>query len=439
MPQTSNTGVSDAGDDLVNHDNAPLIIICTSGTSGDITPFVTLGRWITDRGHQVVIFLPKFHESMVSNLGISYHFIDKYQEFESTLNNPDLWNERKGLTVVWNGLSPNLEVMSEFVRNIPKVRSCIILCHPTLVPTAAIARAIREDLRIVCAYLAPSIFCSIHDLLTIGSLRIPSWFPKQMSMIMWRLGQKIFVDSTTLPSLNAIREKHKLPAVRKFFQHMFTAPDASVGLFPSWYASTQSDWPQYFTECDFIIPSSDQMELSPELEQFLLGPPPIVFTPGTGHRHAEHYFKMALNTLIRLGRRGVFITPYREQLPKSLPAYVIWQAHVPFSTLLPRAAAVVHHGGIGTTAEAFRAGIPQLIVPYAYDQFDNGIRAKRFGVAEVLLAKHLSIRRMHKKLDYLLSSNDVIKACMEVRERSTEKKEVHWLINRVEEALFRPS
>jgi rhamnosyltransferase subunit B len=161
-----------------------------------------------------------------------------------------------------------------------------------------------------------------------------------------------------------------------------------------------------------------------------------VFTPGTGHRHAARYFSAAATVLSRLGRRGVFVTPYTSQLPDSLPPNIIWQAQVPFSALLPRAAAVVHHGGIGTTAEAFRAGIPQLIVPFAYDQFENGLRAKRIGVADVLLAKRLSCRRMQKQLEGLLVSEQVKQACHAVARKMAQKPEPAWLLDRIEAALF---
>lgn len=145
---------------------------------------------------------------------------------------------------------------------------------------------------------------------------------------------------------------------------------------------------------------------------------------------------MALEALKRLGRRGLFITPHLAQLPDPLPPSVIWQAHVPFSSLLPRVAAVVHHGGIGTTAEAFRAGTPQLIVPFAYDQFDNGLRAKRLGDADVLLAKRLSVWGLQKKLAQIVDSNDVKRACRTIAQRMDQKLQLSWLLEQTEAALL---
>ena len=180
----------------------------------------------------------------------------------------------------------------------------------------------------------------------------------------------------------------------------------------------------------FHVAGGDRAGLSVELEAFLAaGDAPIVFTPGTGHRHAAAFFDAALLALRRLGRRGIFVTPHAAQLPPALPDSVLWQAHAPFAALLPRVAALAHHGGVSTTADAMRAGIPQLIVPFAYDQFDNGLRAKRLGVAEVLLARRLSGARMHERLRRLLAAPSVRQSCRELAARMAGRsRRVRWIV-----------
>ena len=90
---------------------------------------------------------------------------------------------------------------------------------------------------------------------------------------------------------------------------------------------------------------------------------------------SRRWLARALLATRRLGRRAVLLTPHREQVPP-LPADALWLPYVALGTLLPHSAALVHHGGIGTTAEALRAGVPQVIVPLAYDQFDNAARVE---------------------------------------------------------------
>ena len=68
----------------------------------------------------------------------------------------------------------------------------------------------------------------------------------------------------------------------------------------------------------------------------------------------------------------MLITNFPAQLPATLPSGFKAFGYLPFSDVLPRAALLVYHGGIGTLAQAVKAGVPQLVVPSAHDQFDNG-------------------------------------------------------------------
>ncbi|RQO46255.1 glycosyltransferase [Variovorax sp. KBW07] len=415
-----------------------LIVVAASGTGGDIFPFITLSQGLLERGHRVLMLVPQFHESIVLAAGVPCQTFGTHDEWRALLNDPDLWDERKGWGVIWSRLAPHLGALRQLLQQFSANDSCVVLSHPILIPMAALARSVRPDLRIVAGHLAPSNLCSSHDMLTAGSLRIPDWIPISWRQALWKLIHKGWINPVTLPSLNATRGQIGQPPVPHFFEHMLTAPSASLGFFPNWYAAVQPDWPQSFSEGEFVSTTAQgKVAFSPELEQFLSGgAPPIVFTPGTGHQHAARYFNTALKALKRLGRRGIFVTPHAAQLPDPLPSSVMWQAHAPFASLLPRVAAVVHHGGIGTTADAFRAGTPQLIVPFAYDQFDNGLRAKRLGVADVLQAKRLSVGRMQKRLAHLLVSHDVAQACRAIAQKMAQKHELPWLLDRIEAALF---
>lgn len=417
---------------------SPLIIIATAGTGGDMFPFITIAQGLCDRGHRVMLLVPAFQERIVQASGLPYHTFGTQEQGQALLDNPDVWDARKGWGMIWSGLQPNLSAIREMVQRLSDDEPCVVLTHSMLAPMAALARSVRVDLHIVSVYLAPSSLCSSYDMLTVGPMRIPSWIPLSWRQHLWRLIHKTWTDPVSLPGLNEARVHYQLPPVAHFFEHMIMAPNASMGFYPSWFASAQPDWPEPFLECDFVNVGKpkDQAPLPADLEQFLTdGEPPILFTPGTGHLHAADYFKTALAALQKLGRRGLFVTPHIAQLPAALPADILWQAHAPFSQLFPRVAAVVHHGGIGTMAEAFRAGIPQLIVTFAYDQFDNGLRAKRLGVADVLSSTALSARKMHVKLRDILTSQEVKRNCSTVSSYMA-KSEISRLFSQVEAALF---
>ena len=163
--------------------------------------------------------------------------------------------------------------------------------------------------------------------------------------------------------------------------HLYGVADAAVSFFPPAFAPTQPDWPQPMYRGDFPQQAVTPSQALPEdLVRFLdAGAAPVVFTPGTGHRHAAAYFEAAVRAAQALGLRAVLLTPYREQVPQPLPPGIVWHAFVPLPAWLPRVLALVHHGGIGTVAAALRAGVPQLVVPFAHDQFDNAARVEGLG------------------------------------------------------------
>ncbi|MEM9660124.1 MAG: nucleotide disphospho-sugar-binding domain-containing protein, partial [Planctomycetota bacterium] len=139
--------------------------------------------------------------------------------------------------------------------------------------------------------------------------------------------------------------------------------------------------------------------------------------PGSANAQANDFFRTAIDVCQRLRRRGVLLTKYPEQLPETLPDGIVHFDFVPFGALMPRAAGAVHHGGIGSCAQAFSAGIPQLAMPMAYDQLDNATRLKNLGVGEYLPAKKFRPDRVEPLLTRLISSTQVRDRCRELAGR----------------------
>jgi UDP:flavonoid glycosyltransferase YjiC (YdhE family) len=106
-------------------------------------------------------------------------------------------------------------------------------------------------------------------------------------------------------------------------------------------------------------------------------------------RHAKRYFEASVEACGILGVRGIMLTGHADQLP-ALPPTVRHAPSAPFQELFPLCAAVVHHGGIGTAAKAFAAAAPQLILPFAFDQPDNGERVKRLGAGDWLKPRKIT-------------------------------------------------
>jgi rhamnosyltransferase subunit B len=196
-------------------------------------------------------------------------------------------------------------------------------------------------------------------------------------------------------------------------------PDLTLLLFPAWFAAPLPDWPQPHLQADFALyDPNPEAALSVALQAFLAaGPAPLVFTHGTGNRQASAYFAAARDATVQLRRRAIFLTPHASQVPADLPSDILWQDYVPLRALLPHAAALMHHGGIGTTAEALRAGTPQLIIPLSHDQFDNAERVRALGAGARLDATRVTPARLAGALERLLASSGLADRCQDVASR----------------------
>jgi rhamnosyltransferase subunit B len=184
------------------------------------------------------------------------------------------------------------------------------------------------------------------------------------------------------------------------------SPQRVVCAWPEWFAPPQSDWPAQAITSGFPRWSAADASLDPALAEFLKkGPAPIGFTPGSAMAHGRDFFERAIAACAALNRRALLITPYADQLPFARAV-----SYAPFELLLPRLAALIHHGGIGTTAQALAAGVPQGVVPFAHDQFDNATRLVKRGVG-LRLSPRGPVRRWTMTLARLLDDPAITAAC----------------------------
>ena len=133
------------------------------------------------------------------------------------------------------------------------------------------------------------------------------------------------------------------------------------------------------------------------------GEPPVVFTLGSIVAHFEpDFYREARDAAIRLRRRAILLTGSdASRVGRSNPN-VLAVDYARLHEILPRSAAVVHAGGIGTCGEALRAGIPSVIIPFSFDQPDNAQRMKRLGVAEILSRRSIKANAIAVKLERIL-------------------------------------
>jgi rhamnosyltransferase subunit B len=404
-------------------------ILATTGSAGDLFPFLRLGTLLKKRGHRVTLFAPALHAPMVAQAGLDFH---PSEADPAVLADPDLWHPRRGFGVVWRAVRPGLAALWPLVHALPPGPVGIV-AHPLAVPDAELCRALRPGVKVAAAYLAPSNIPTVYDPLLMGPFAVPRWVPHAVRRWLWRRVAAHLIDPVALPDVNAQRRAHGLAPVDSLLDFLRDAPDLSISLFPEWFGPRQPDWPQPLCSGDFTLydPAPDA-PFPPALHDFLAaGQAPLVVTHGTGNLQADAVFAAALSSVLQLGRRAIFLTPHREQVPATLPPDILWLAYLPLRTLLPRAAGLLHHGGIGTTAEALRAGVPQLILPLAFDQFDNGARVKRLGAGLVLRQGDLTSAALAAKLLQLLSSSSIRDRCAAISQRMAEEPALDQLLDSI--------
>jgi rhamnosyltransferase subunit B len=184
-----------------------------------------------------------------------------------------------------------------------------------------------------------------------------------------------------------------------------------------------------------VYDRDEEAELSPALAQFLDdGPPPIVFTLGmSAAMVAGRFYEHSVAAVERLGCRAVIVTGKNiRNLPATLPANVVACGYAPFPLLFPRAAVVVHHGGIGTTGLAMRAGRPMLVVPFSHDNPDNAARVVRLGIGRSIPNSRYSPDRLASELRCLLDDPAYARRAHEIGEQVRQEDGVKAVCDALE-------
>jgi rhamnosyltransferase subunit B len=394
------------------------IIIATVGSLGDLFPFLAIGQTLVARGHRVGIATHGLHREPVERAGLD--FIDA-----SGLPEPE--DRQAYMARAFHALRGPRFVVRDLAAADTAASYQRLLAHADVdvIVTTTLAFAgqlIGETGGVawVSAVLAPAGFISAYDppATSIGVLDRYLRSSPERGRWLARIGEKVTYRWTK--PVRDFRRQLGLAEVGPQgdpFHRGQHAPAAVLALFPAMLGTPQPDWPAQVRQCGFA--RYDQPSTpDPTLESFLDGgAPPIVFTLGSAAVFAgARFLRESAKAAERLGRRAIVLTgsaQVRAQLP-ALPASILAVDYANHRDLFPRAAVVVHHGGIGTSAEALYAGIPMLVVPHGFDQPDNAARLHRLGVAEVLPIGRYRAARAASCLERLLGDEryrDIAQAC----------------------------
>ena len=385
------------------------ILILAVGSAGDVYPFIVIGQALRARGHDVTLVATANFQARVEAAGLRFVSGLSQQELDASVNDADLWHPVKGFATIWKHMARHLP--TAYAQQLALVKEA-----PTLIVASTLGltgRLLQEaqGVPLVTVHLAPSCFLTAHDTSVRRGLHWPRSWPRWAVRLALALVERLMLDPVVRPDINRLRATLNLAPVRRVMSRWLHSPQQVICAFPPWFAAPQPDWPPNTVCTGFPRMPVSEGQLDPDLQRFIdAGSPPIVVTPGSAMAHGGRFIARALAAAAALNLRVVVVTPYREQLPAILPPSVHHAAYAPFDLLAPRAAAFVHHGGIGTSATVLAAGKPQLVVPFAFDQPDNAARLRRLGVAATVLP-NAPLRAWIKALSSLLNDPQVSTAC----------------------------
>ncbi len=421
------------------------IVLTTYGSSGDLNPIVALGLGLQARGHAVLIAVEEAHRPSVAAAGLAVHPLPGDNEAV-------LWPYRR---VLFGDISP-----VAFTR--------ILLEHsilPTLHETVDALRAACDGADLLVSTMqqaAAGIVADVTGLpwvsLALSPLAIPSASvapyplpaalpPPARSVVnraIWaaarRTGRRLGDEA-----LNRVRAQYGLPPRRDALLLGNRSPLlAAVAVSPAFF-HPPADWSPQVRTTGFLFWDVPTAWVEPaELADFLADPRPVVavssgsMSPLVGDVFADFY-RTSVTAIWRAGARALVIGASSAALPAALPRDTLTVPFAPFSTIYPRCAAVIHHGGIGTTAQGLRAGTPALVAPWGVDQHFDAAQVTRLGAGRWLPRRRYTVARAAGMLAELLHQPVYRERAGVIAGRIAREDGVSTFSLAIEDMLMRPT
>ena len=386
---------------------APLAILSAPGTRGDVNPMVAIGRELKTHGYDVAISLAEPYAEVARKAGLEVHPVIGKDRLQAVLSDPSIWKLLRGMRKVVRGIAVDyIRPHFDLIRRLHRPGQTILVSHP-LDFASRVYRDIDPETPLIDVHLAPVMLRTPSDPVHLTPWLFEPTRHRFTFRIAYWIGDALILDRFLGGEINRLLRANHCSPVRRVMNHWWLSPDQILLMYPEWYAPATAGFLPQMRHIRFPLDDAP-------LDSFALpSDRPVVFTGGSANYHTHKFFERCVSVCRSLGVPGVLMTSHRDCVPKTLPSNVRRLGYVPYSELLPVCRAVVHHGGVGTTAQALRAGTPQLVRPLAFDQFDNARRVKELGCGQVL---HRD-RNLEGKLDVLLGSEVIAENARKVAHR----------------------
>jgi UDP:flavonoid glycosyltransferase YjiC (YdhE family) len=412
------------------------ITILALGSHGDVQPFIPLGRRLQSIGHRVRIATFELFRSMVQEAGLGFHPI--HGDAQALLQTAAAGHMLKRYTTP-------LRLLATLYRSYGSLAASLPDDIAKLPPTDLVLNQLPSHLfggdlaeyfgvRWAVVSVIPLVRTRLRPL--IGFPTAPSFLPAY-NLLTYRIGEQIGWQLFRR-AVNRLRTKLWGMPAQPFwgsFEQIHQQQTPFICGFSEHVVSRAPDWGKHIHLTGWWYPDNPAWQPAHELIQFLdAGPAPVFIGFGSMPVADPDRLTTLIRDAVSIGGFRAILHAGWAGLGGALPPEIFPMTYAPYDWLFPRMAAIVHHGGSGTSGMAFRAGVPTLIVPFGFDQFYWGARAHALGVGpqplpfRKLTAEHLaaaiqaavSNKAMHQQaasLGYRLSSEDGLGQAVEVIER----------------------
>lgn len=387
----------------------PRIVFTTWGSLGDLHPYLSLALELKRRGHDVAIATVVAWRTTVEQSGLEFrplrpnvspddpHAREIVRRILDARGGPEYLFTR----VLGPALRESYDDTMAAVAD-----ADLLVSHQ--IPLASPIVAGQTGMKWVSGVLAPMSFLSAYDPPTPPQapwVRAVAAFHPVLGGAFRRLGRLV-----TRPWVEPVYRLRAQLGMPRGGNPMFEgqhSPACVLALFSSVLARTEPDYPPRTVITGF--PFHDAAPGSPVdagLLRFLdAGEPPVVFTLGSSAVWiARDFYEVSVAAVRDLGRRALLLVGENAaELRKTLPDTIGVFDYAPHEVVMPRASLIVHQGGIGTTAQALRAGRPMLVVPFGQDQPDNARRVVQLGVARTMARRRYTAGTLKRELSALLT------------------------------------
>ena len=360
------------------------ITIVTLGSSGDVLPYATLGKALRIAGHEVRLAALENFSSIATERDLDYHPVrGDMAAIMNTQGGIALAEAGSGALRMWIGIlrsvGPMAQSFAEDLYALAQYDTDLILAQT---PGALYAYDLAQklDVPLVMAAVMPLTRTGAWPMIGFPALlKAPGYNRltyRLAEQLVWqvyrssvRRGRKkiLGLDPGSFWGHFHELERRAIPMIYGMSTHVVPRPD---------------DWGAHVHVTGYWFPEDSDWQPPPDLVRFLeAGSPPVFLGFGSMPvRNPQQTTQLLLDAVQQSGQRAILHAGWAGIGTQDLPDAVFPIQYAPYDWLFPRLAAIVHHGGSGTTGAALRAGKPSILVPFLFDQFFWGEHIARLGV-----------------------------------------------------------